>query len=118
MKLDTIGKRLKHARESHPEKLSQADLARIIGVQQAIISKIERDKVKDTRYIVELALALGVNIEWLKHGLGVMKNTPAKPTGQLARLAMMLEPLNLTEDELKEVVNVAIIKASEITAQK
>ncbi|WP_341496386.1 helix-turn-helix transcriptional regulator [Photobacterium damselae subsp. damselae] len=118
MELDTVGKRLKFARKAHTPELTQAQLAEMTGIKQASISRLERGVFYGTKFVVELAEALGVSTEWLSKGSGAMKNTSAEPTGQLARLVMILEPLNLTEGELKEVVNAAIIKASEIVALK
>ena len=62
----TLADRLLLARESTP--LSQADLARLIGAQQASISQIESGKTRRTSYLVEIARACKVDISWLAFG--------------------------------------------------
>lgn len=64
----TLAERLLLARESTP--LSQADLARLIGAQQASISQIESGKTKRTSYLAEIARACKVDINWLAFGSG------------------------------------------------
>lgn len=60
------GERLKAARKQ--KKLSQAELAKISGVGQGSISKIERGDQDTSAYDVELSYALDVNPLWLKNG--------------------------------------------------
>ena len=62
----TLADRLLLARESTP--LSQADLARLIGAQQTSISQIESGKTRRTSYLVEIARACKVDINWLAFG--------------------------------------------------
>nr|WP_315542412.1 helix-turn-helix transcriptional regulator [uncultured Aggregatibacter sp.] len=50
--------------------LSQAELARIIGVKQPSIFKILSGQTLNPKNILEIATALGVNAHWLKTGEG------------------------------------------------
>ena len=50
--------------------LSQAELARIIGVKQPSIFKILSGQTLNPKNILEIATALGVNPHWLKTGEG------------------------------------------------
>ena len=58
--------------------LTQLELAKRVGVSQQAIQQLEDGVIKRPRYMVELALALGVSPEWLLNGLG-LKNPNAKP---------------------------------------
>lgn len=60
------GKRLKSARKN--KGLSQEALAKISGVKQGSISKIERGDQSSSTFDIELAEALGVHALWLKTG--------------------------------------------------
>jgi phage repressor protein C with HTH and peptisase S24 domain len=64
----TLGARVRQCRLSL--NWSQAELARRIGVKQQSVDQLESGKVSRPRYIVELAEALNVPLEWLRHGKG------------------------------------------------
>lgn len=66
----TLGQRLRQARKA--AGLTQQELATRVGVQQQLISNIERDRQKETAYIVQLALACNVRPEWLAEERGPM----------------------------------------------
>lgn len=69
-KIDTVNQRIAAAREYR--KLEQKDLAKLVGVSQAAISKLEaNEKTKGGRFIVEIAKALDTSIEWLKTSKGI-----------------------------------------------
>lgn len=61
---DTIGKRVKARRKAL--KLSQSDLARLVGCTQQSITQLEGDKISSPQRIVEIADALGVSPRYLK----------------------------------------------------
>lgn len=48
--------------------LSQQELAKSSGVSQQTISSIESGKIKSSRFVIDLAIALEVNLEWLMTG--------------------------------------------------
>ncbi|TAN48937.1 MAG: helix-turn-helix domain-containing protein [Methylococcaceae bacterium] len=66
-----LGQRLKLARETR--QLTQATLAKLSGVSQQLISRLESRKVESTAEIFPLADALGVDARWLATGQGVMR---------------------------------------------
>lgn len=68
--MDTLGKRLKHARLERG--LTQQQLASASGVKQSDISKLERGGSNTTTGVVRLAKALNCSAEWLDTGEGAM----------------------------------------------
>lgn len=68
--MDTLGKRLKHARLERG--LTQMQLAQASGVKQSDISKLERGDSTSTSGVVRLAKALNCSAEWLDTGEGAM----------------------------------------------
>jgi phage repressor protein C with HTH and peptisase S24 domain len=52
---------------------SQAELARRLNVKQQSIDQLEAGKVSTPRYVIELADALSVPLEWLRHGKGRLR---------------------------------------------
>lgn len=66
----TLGERLKLAREY--AGLTQDGLVDKSGVHQATISKIERGDAERSSFVVELAVACGVQPEWLAMERGEM----------------------------------------------
>lgn len=74
--VNTIGERLKLARERLDPPMSQDDVARASGVSQGTIGNIEAGIRKAPRNIVEIAAAVRVNAKWLKSGEGPMEMPP------------------------------------------
>lgn len=62
----TLGARVLYAREQ--KGWSQKELARKVAVSQQTISKLEDGKVEQSKYLIELAHALGVSMSWLRYG--------------------------------------------------
>jgi transcriptional regulator with XRE-family HTH domain len=62
----TLAQRLKHARTE--AKLTQQQLAKLSGVSQSDISKIEKGKIKSTPSVIPLALALRIDPVVLQTG--------------------------------------------------
>ena len=62
----SLGIRLKQARLK--KKLTQEELAEVVGIKQQAVQRIEAGKVKSTSYVVQLAQALDVSPEWLALG--------------------------------------------------
>jgi len=62
--MDTFGKKLKECRET--KKLSQAKLAKEVGLHHSIIGRYERDEAKPTIDVVKrLANVLGTTVGYL-----------------------------------------------------
>jgi len=53
--------------------LTQQELAKRVGVSQQAVQQLEDGVIKRPRYMVELALALGVSAEWLLNGKGLQR---------------------------------------------
>lgn len=68
--LDTIGKRLKKARKY--AGMTQVKLADAIDTKQGAISDLENGRNNSSTKLVQMALVLGVNAEWLSTGVGEM----------------------------------------------
>ena len=56
--------------------LSQAELARMTGLKQPSVFKIVSGQTLNPKNIVEIATALGVDVNWLKTGEGEAEMTP------------------------------------------
>lgn len=78
----TLGQRVRERRESL--EWSQAELARRVSVllrrrvTQVAIHHIESRGNVNPRFVVELASALGVSLEWLRHGRGSLPSNATK----------------------------------------
>lgn len=66
--MDSLGKRIKTRREEL--ELDQVELARRAGVSQPTLANLESGKNQRTKFLPELARALGVSAEWLDTGEG------------------------------------------------
>lgn len=93
--MDTLAKRVKFARERL--QMNQETLAKLSGLKQPDISKIERGKILRTTGLIGLAVALQVRPEWLDTGDGGMipdgpiqrqADPPAEVAGEASATAM------------------------------
>lgn len=106
MSLNTVGARIKHARELR--KLTQDELAEKLHTHSTAVSKWERginEPRGGTR--LRIALALRVSTLWLKDGTGPME-APAPYTA-----AEVLPPAPATSEAM---MNLAIAATEETTA--
>lgn len=80
MALDTLGARLKHAREAR--KRGSAELSIAIGASHGLVSEVERGRSKSLQAetAIVLARALDVPVEWLVLGEGPDPIAAAKPS--------------------------------------
>lgn len=62
----TIGERIKNSRKAL--RLTQCELALLVGIKQQSIQSLEAGKTKQTRHVVALAKALKCDPEWLQTG--------------------------------------------------
>lgn len=69
--IPNLADRLKSARKK--AKLTQKELSERADVTQQVISFLENGKSKDSRFLVNIALALKVSPTWLAKGEGEMK---------------------------------------------
>lgn len=66
--LNGLGDRVKAARQD--AGLSQADLARRVGISQASLAALEKGATRNPKHLVQLANALGLDPTWLLTGTG------------------------------------------------
>jgi len=64
----TVGRRMREVRKCRG--LTQSDFAGLIGVDQAKVSRMERSISMDSLFGWEIAIALGVDRNWLLFGEG------------------------------------------------
>jgi transcriptional regulator with XRE-family HTH domain len=64
--MDTVGKRIKLARER--AKMTQEQLADRVGLTRQAVAMIETDKVRRTNKVKEIAKVLDVSVGWLAWG--------------------------------------------------
>lgn len=69
--------RIKAARKH--AKLTQAELAKIVGIDQTSISDLERGKSQSSSFNARIASACGVSSLWLENGVGEMVDGSAQP---------------------------------------
>jgi transcriptional regulator with XRE-family HTH domain len=77
VRMDTLAKRAKVARLRIA--MRQEDLAKLSGVKQSDISKIENGRILKTTSVVSLARALGCDPDWLATGEGSMVSEKVWP---------------------------------------
>ncbi len=80
--MDTLGKRLKFARERWRPKISQKALGERVGLSQQMIAKLESDQSEETSAIVRIATALEVRPQWLEAGEGPMTEQGSPPAAR------------------------------------
>lgn len=64
----SIGERFKYTRTCRG--LSQVELAKIMHVNQKTISNLDRNIGFNSALVVKAAIALDIDVNWLKHGVG------------------------------------------------
>lgn len=96
--------RLKAARKH--ARLSQAELAKQVGIDQTSISDLERGKSKGTSYTAQLAAACGVSAIWLADQKGEMLVYDHSAA------------LDLIADEVESAVGIAPLTGPELIEQQ
>ncbi|MBV7434475.1 helix-turn-helix domain-containing protein [Cardiobacteriaceae bacterium TAE3-ERU3] len=66
---ESLGQRIKQRRLEL--NMSLRDLSEKVGMSHTALNTIEKDKVENSRYIIEIADALGVTQQWLLTGSGM-----------------------------------------------
>jgi len=94
--MDTLGKRLKFARERLRPKVSQKALGACVNLSQQMIAKLESDQSEETSAIVRIATELGVRPQWLETGEGPM--TEQEPPSAARAVLQEIEQRTLTHE--------------------
>jgi len=89
----TLGQRIKARRKEL--ELSQEKLGELAGLDQTVISKLERGDVQETARIAELAHALGCDALWLSTG-----RIPAGTEGRASHSARRLSSAERAMEEI------------------
>lgn len=100
---ETVGGRVRAAREARG--WSQDGLAQEAGVSQTTIDKIERGETRQSRYLSNVAKALGVALSELD---------PSKSDARPNRIAELREVAGMTQGELGEAVGAHWITISKL----
>lgn len=69
-RMSTFGERVRRAR-AH-KGLSQGDLGKALGITQSAVSQIENSPAQKSKFVMEIADATGVRVEWLSKEQGEM----------------------------------------------
>ncbi len=80
----SIGLRVREARMA--AKLSQKDLAAIVGLSQPTLSELETSESTGSTSLASIAAALGVSALWLETGKGNPKSAEGNLTNQVSVL--------------------------------
>jgi transcriptional regulator with XRE-family HTH domain len=78
-------------------KLSQKGLAERLGLSQGTISKIERGDTESSGFVVQIAMACGVNPTWLATGEGEPLIAPSEATDASRRTTVESGAENLAD---------------------
>lgn len=103
-----LGQRLKQERER--KKLSQKELADLVGTSQEAISAAERRDSKRSEFAAKMADVLGVRLEWLLTGEGAREQITseseanAHSEGFMARLYALQKEFATMSDGEKSLV--------------
>lgn len=62
-----IGQRIRRARDAIG--LSQAELAKAVGIEQQTLSRLETDTTRGTKHVLAFARELHQDPEWLQRGI-------------------------------------------------
>ena len=84
--LRTLGQRIIAARLAHPQRLSQRELAKRIGLSQKSLNLIEKDVTRDphSSIVCNVSRALGISTDWLLKGVEADERELEPTTGALA----------------------------------
>jgi transcriptional regulator with XRE-family HTH domain len=114
--MSTLGERIKEARAAVPG-LSQAELARRVGVSPQSMSQLENDKITDPAAYLMLGIArqTGRRLEWMLEGRGPQKiNQGSQGGGEDAVLAAY----RLADERRRELIRqVAELAANSVPPQ-
>lgn len=91
--------RIKAARKH--AKLTQVELARLVGIDQTSISDLERGKSQSSSYNARIAAACGVSSLWLENGVGEMIEDGALPDQTASALGAGTGTTSTTIDLLR-----------------
>ncbi len=82
--------RIKAARKH--AKLTQVELAKLVGIDQTSISDLERGKSQSSSYNARIAAACGVSSLWLEDGIGEMTDETSFAVPVIAKIAAAKGP--------------------------
>ena len=95
--MKTLADRIKTNREK--QGLTQIELAKLVGLDQTVISKLERGVMFETTKIAELANALKVDAYWLATGKGSPENRQAQE---------FVRDFNMLDEEYQKLISAQV----------
>lgn len=98
-----LGERLRAARKH--AGMSQEELGDKAGCGQGVVSKIERGDQDTTAYVVKLARACGVSVDWLDDGSGEMLGIPHPQTPE--QLKVLQAMANMPKHQQQNLVKIS-----------
>lgn len=104
--MERLQDRLKQARTQ--AGLTQAELAKKVGISQPTYSELESGRSDGTKYILRIAAELDVNPFWLAEGKGQEKQ--AIPAGWQSLLNKLLEQPPAVQELAKDLLRTIVDK--------
>lgn len=101
--------RIKTARKH--AKLTQVELAKLVGIDQTSISDLERGKSQSSSYNARIAAACGVSSLWLENGSGQMIDGSSPPDQTALAMAPQAGKVTSTIDLLRAMLATSAGKA-------
>lgn len=96
--MTSIGARIKFLRKE--KRLSQAQLGKLAGIDQSVISDLENNPLSTSKKLVAIARALGVRAEWLETGRGEQYDTAHSASNDGW---VLTKSYNLTPTEIRHI---------------
>lgn len=100
MAKSTLGNRIKQVLDQ--KQMSQAELARLVGVKQQTIHYLCRSSGQTSRHSVRIAEVLGVNPAWLQSGEGDLHDPLALTSNDLTKIPVIRSNIDLVKQFLLE----------------
>lgn len=115
--VNTVGKRIAHARER--KGWTQMDLCRAVDIGQSTLSVLESGN-GSSKHLLAISRALGVSVEWLTEGRGPMKApiSQAAARAMIAALRDCIAALALSDPEQEHPMAQEAIKAARAAIAK
>lgn len=113
--LESLGERLKRCRRE--KGWTQVELAHRSGVSQQTLTALERGVTQRSRFLPDIAAALGVSAEWLRTGVGEGAGSASSASECLVRPIPILDASEAADPEHHEVASAWTVIAGDAVNQ-